>query len=284
MSALWTEIIPQIAFKHDFLMHSLLAVSALHTAYINPEHRDLYCEQAVSHQNQASRLAQNEMMNANVSNADALFAFSITTMWYSFASHGLPQMEISRRPLQGAIQTINVLRGIRTIGPSVKDWTWKGVRILSFLSFLTPHYPLLPTQRHTRLRNATNAHYITAPRPPRETKSRKLPSSAGLQRPRTIDLLHQTPRLLLHHVGRLGARRRRKFRRRRKLFASLIPETRGHAPGRFRQSSHLAVGDPTAARICGAAGRVTCYTACAGGALVCASCAGEALLVDGGVG
>ena len=129
MQALWTEIVPQIAFKHDFLMHSLLAVSALHTAHINPEHRDLYSEQAVSHQNQASRLAQNEMMNANPSNADALFAYSITTMWYSFASHAMPHMEISRRPLQGAIQTINLLRGIRTIGPSVKDWTWKGVRI-----------------------------------------------------------------------------------------------------------------------------------------------------------
>ena len=136
IQALWTEIIPQIAFKHDFLMHSLLAVSALHTAHTITEHRDLYSEQAASHQNQASRLAQSEMMNANVSNSDALFAYSIFTMWYSFASHALPLMENSRRPLQRAIQTINVLRGIRTIGPSVKDWTWKGVRIFLSLQFL----------------------------------------------------------------------------------------------------------------------------------------------------
>ena len=129
MLALWTETIPQIAFKHDFLMHSLLAVSALHTAHINPEHRDSYCEQAVSHQNQASRLAQTEMMNANVLNANALFAFSITTMWYSFGSHTMPYMENIRRPLHGAMKTINVLRSIRTIGPSVKDWTGKGVCI-----------------------------------------------------------------------------------------------------------------------------------------------------------
>lgn len=107
-------------------MHALLAISAVHMAHIKPVQQDFYWEQASNHEDEALRIAQKEIKNPNALNADALFAFSVPTTWYSFASHVLPHAGGARRPLQSTIKSINLLRGIRTVGPSVKQWVSKG--------------------------------------------------------------------------------------------------------------------------------------------------------------
>lgn len=117
-------------------MHALLAISALHIAHIKPVLQDFYWEQASIHEDEAIKIAQKEMRNPNALNADALFAFSIPTTWYSFASHVLPHAGQDRRPLRSTIQSINLLRGIRTVGPSVKQWVLKGT--------LAPMFALSP--------------------------------------------------------------------------------------------------------------------------------------------
>ena len=106
-------------------MHALLAISAVHMARIKPVQQNFYWEQASNHEDEALRIAQKEIKNPNAFNADALFAFSIPTTWYSFASHVLPHAGGDRRPLQSTIKSINLLRGIRTVGPSVKQWVSK---------------------------------------------------------------------------------------------------------------------------------------------------------------
>ena len=133
---LWTVTVPQMALGHHFLMHSLLAVSALHIAHVHPDRRESYWEHAIRHQGRALELVQREMANPSNLNADALLIFSIPTVWYSFASHVLPKVHENPRPLQGAVQSINLLRGIRDVGPSVKQRTWKGP--LASLSTFSP--------------------------------------------------------------------------------------------------------------------------------------------------
>ena len=123
---LWVVIIPKMALKHKFLMHSLQAIAALHIAHMDPSHDRMYRDQAVAHQGEALRLAQVEMRNPNESNADALFAFSLPTMWYGFAIQVMHGDDSYQQPLLGAVQSINLLRGIKTVGPSVRQWTWKG--------------------------------------------------------------------------------------------------------------------------------------------------------------
>ena len=123
---LWTITIPQIALTHEFLMHSLLAVAALHMAHIKADQQESHREQAIAHQSRALKLAHTEMGHPSAANADALFAFSIPTMWYSFASHVLPDATHESRPLAGVVQSINLLRGIKTVGPSVKQWIEQG--------------------------------------------------------------------------------------------------------------------------------------------------------------
>lgn len=45
---IFTATVPRIALSYKFLMHALLAVSALHIAHINPVLQDHYCEPATT--------------------------------------------------------------------------------------------------------------------------------------------------------------------------------------------------------------------------------------------
>ena len=130
---LWSTTIPHIALSHRFLMHSILAVAALHIAYTNPSQRATYYAHASAHEDRALSLAQADIAHPSAENADALFAFVLTTVYYAFAAPetsaapGSPMTEEDRpKPLYGAVQCINLLRGIRSIMPSVKDWVEAG--------------------------------------------------------------------------------------------------------------------------------------------------------------
>ena len=130
---LWSTTIPHLALSHRFLMHSILAVSALHKAYTNPAQRDVYYAHANAHEDRALALAQTDIARPSAQNADALFAFALTTVYYAFAAPetsvapGSPvPLEERPRPLEGAVQCINLLRGIRGILPSVKEWIEAG--------------------------------------------------------------------------------------------------------------------------------------------------------------
>lgn len=133
---LWSKDIPTIALSHRFLMHSILAVSALHLAHLNPAQKRTHYASASAHEDRALSLAQAEMANPTAENADALFAFVLTTVYYAFAAPAPDSPPTSRsgnfeepenhRALSSAIQCINLLRGIRSILPSVKDFVEAG--------------------------------------------------------------------------------------------------------------------------------------------------------------
>lgn len=44
---MWRITVPQIGFSYEFVMRNILALSALHLAYMNPAKRDFYIPQAV---------------------------------------------------------------------------------------------------------------------------------------------------------------------------------------------------------------------------------------------
>ena len=131
-------------------MHSILAVSALHLAYQNPEQAANYHALASAHNTRALSLAQAEMLNPTAENADALFAFALTTVYYAFAASAPDSPPTSandpgsdnHRPLGGAIQCINLLRGIRSVLPSVKEFVENGP-----LASLLNMHPVAPLPR-----------------------------------------------------------------------------------------------------------------------------------------
>ena len=119
-------IVPRIALSHEFLMHSVLAVSALHIAHLQSEQRPLYSKRASAHLDRALQLQPIAMAHPSPENGDALFAFSLLIIYSAFAApmmYESPNVDI---PLYGVAQCINLFRGIRQIGPTVIQWVEKG--------------------------------------------------------------------------------------------------------------------------------------------------------------
>ena len=130
----WKYEIPQIALAHDFLMHGILAVAALHIAHLRPEQRRSYCERAAMHQDRALELQQEAMANASRDNANALFSFSLLVIFFAFASPKASGSQESEEPLAGAIQCTMIIRGIRYVVPPIRQWVEEGplAQLLSF--------------------------------------------------------------------------------------------------------------------------------------------------------
>ena len=85
---LWRFYIPQQAFKHSFLLHGLLAFTALHLAYLKPHDSPRYLSlgdkhQAIALESFQSILSSNADPDPDM--ADALFALSATLSLSSMA-------------------------------------------------------------------------------------------------------------------------------------------------------------------------------------------------------
>ncbi|KAH7166511.1 hypothetical protein EDB81DRAFT_285424 [Dactylonectria macrodidyma] len=83
----WQKTIPQMAHEHPFLMHTILACSALHLAHSSPSQRPFFLLQARSHQDIAMPLFRHAIANVSASNCHAVLAFSHLLIVYSFAAN-----------------------------------------------------------------------------------------------------------------------------------------------------------------------------------------------------
>lgn len=84
--ALWQVAIPQLAHRHSFLMHGILACAALHKAYLQPSRQHACIIQATSYQNIALPAFRSAMAEPTLENCEALLVFSHLLVIYSFAS------------------------------------------------------------------------------------------------------------------------------------------------------------------------------------------------------
>ncbi|CAG8983346.1 hypothetical protein HYALB_00000513 [Hymenoscyphus albidus] len=82
---LYRKIIMEFAFKNDFVMYRVLALSALHMAYIHPEEASKYRFAADSHSATGLSLFLREISNLNPSNCEACFLFSTMTFLHAWA-------------------------------------------------------------------------------------------------------------------------------------------------------------------------------------------------------
>ncbi|KAL2043006.1 hypothetical protein N7G274_004064 [Stereocaulon virgatum] len=145
-SHVWHATVPQMALSHEFVMHTVLAISALHIAHLRPEQRLDYRKKAAMHQGRALQLQQLAMADPTQENADALFIFSFLMVYFASASPSLVDGSAVDTPLHAAVQCIHMLRGVRSILPSVRHWVQEGP--LAHLLLLYPgHIKSNPTFR-----------------------------------------------------------------------------------------------------------------------------------------
>ena len=83
---LWQIQFPRLAFKHDFLLRGILALSAMHLSYLDPNRRAEFDLKASAHQEFALAAFQETLPLVNESNCHALFAFSCLLVAIAFAT------------------------------------------------------------------------------------------------------------------------------------------------------------------------------------------------------
>ncbi|KAE8372000.1 C6 zinc finger domain protein [Aspergillus bertholletiae] len=120
---IWQSLVPQEALKEPFLMHGVLALSAVHLARTrNKDPMSLYINTAVSHQNQALALFRPSLDNINESNARAMFAFASIVTVYSIAFPQAPGSLDPQRAIDDLCQVIVFARGVQQILVKAADY------------------------------------------------------------------------------------------------------------------------------------------------------------------
>ena len=122
----WQIAVPKEALKYEFLMHALLAVSAVHLMYTHPERYQIYEKGARMHRNMALSLSIPHLNQLTASNCHALFAMSnlVANLAFVFphsVSAGLPPT-----PLDDVLNYFVLLRGAKTILKSASEWINQG--------------------------------------------------------------------------------------------------------------------------------------------------------------
>ncbi|KAE8442508.1 hypothetical protein EG329_003289 [Mollisiaceae sp. DMI_Dod_QoI] len=91
LSSPWGNELPSLALNCDYLLHGILALGALHLAYLNPVKQEHYNYLASHHYDLAIRPFQRAMENVTPANANQLFAFSILILVSNYASNRSPE-------------------------------------------------------------------------------------------------------------------------------------------------------------------------------------------------
>lgn len=131
-------VVPKIALSHPFLMHGILALSALHLIHLNKgsDRCKDYVELATSHQTLALALFRKELNNINPSNCQAMFTFAsiATILAFAFAqSTGVQSLP----PIDEMLQIFNLFRGIYEILQTAREWI-KNSWVSELLAFRRP--------------------------------------------------------------------------------------------------------------------------------------------------
>lgn len=114
---IWRNSVPEEALSHPFLMHGILALSALHLARTGPDpsQRAAYLNRAVAHQNQALSLFRELLSDIQDSNAKALFAFSSIVVVYTYGFPHSPDVHDPWSCTDDFHQVLVLTRGIQQV-------------------------------------------------------------------------------------------------------------------------------------------------------------------------
>jgi hypothetical protein len=115
----WRVDAPQHAINHLFLMHEILAFSALHKAHKLPEQRAQYYAFGIHHQDLAIRGVREKLQNVTAHEAAAIVATSTLLTLSVFASTGFemncPDIASSQGAIDGVLNIFNLMQGMGNV-------------------------------------------------------------------------------------------------------------------------------------------------------------------------
>lgn len=77
----WRINVVKLGLECDYVMRSILSLSALHIAYLSPERKDNLLEKSMAHHEMSSRTAVSLMQHVQDDNKAPLFIFSVLTIY-----------------------------------------------------------------------------------------------------------------------------------------------------------------------------------------------------------
>ncbi|KAL4991783.1 hypothetical protein BDW68DRAFT_184686 [Aspergillus falconensis] len=146
--AIWRKHVPEQALSYPFLMHGILALSALHIACTRTprapdDARSVYLHVAISHQDQALALFREQLGDINTNNGKAMFAFASITVFYAFGFPRTPEPGSSA--VSDLVQAFVLTRGVQDILNQSMDTIFED-RIWAPLQHVNDYDPVLPAQ------------------------------------------------------------------------------------------------------------------------------------------
>lgn len=123
---LWQVAVPKEAFRHDFLMRGILAVAALHLAYLRPDEQEQFRQLAIQHQHLALSSFRSIMSKMDESNCHAFFALSSLIVVFAFASPRASESLAFTENSQEPPEWLPLIRGVHSILMSVWPWIKAG--------------------------------------------------------------------------------------------------------------------------------------------------------------
>ncbi|KAK2063546.1 C6 zinc finger protein [Colletotrichum caudatum] len=97
----WRINVVKLGLECDYVMRSILSLSALHIAHLNPERKDSLLEKSMAHHEMSSRTAVSLMQNVQDENKAPLFIFSVLTIYIVLAN----SRYLNEAPLASAEQS-----------------------------------------------------------------------------------------------------------------------------------------------------------------------------------
>jgi hypothetical protein len=130
LQQIWQQVVPQIAFTNHFLLHGILAFSALHLARAKPEREVSLYTLASAHHDIGVRMFRTAMSNITPQNCDACLAFSTIISAYAWASsHQTGVLFFSDTSIYEEnpnVEWASLLRGVHTLLDAAGEWITSG--------------------------------------------------------------------------------------------------------------------------------------------------------------
>ncbi|KAI9932448.1 hypothetical protein ASPWEDRAFT_46974 [Aspergillus wentii DTO 134E9] len=125
LQTMWRVKVPQIGFSSTYALRAILAISALHLAYLRPDRKHVYVAQAEMHHEAALRMVTPNISKLMEEDGNALFLFSILTCFISCAKPRKLDDFLLMEGGQIAGWLVS-FRGTKTIVDHAKDTLWAG--------------------------------------------------------------------------------------------------------------------------------------------------------------
>ena len=124
-TSIWQDTVPREAESHPFLMHGLLALTALDIAQSDPSRQQFYFDLAIRHQHIGITLFRPILSELTEGNASAVFAYSSVAVITAFA---IPQVfgAMPSDPIADILEIFKLMRGIHAVVNAASGWIDRG--------------------------------------------------------------------------------------------------------------------------------------------------------------